>query len=198
MTTTIYFVRHAEPNYNNHDDLSRELTKKGLQDCQYLNSYFSDKHIDYFYSSPYLRAIQTIENLALHHKQKITLVDDFRERKISDTWIENFDDFTKKQWSDLNYRLDNGESLSQVIDRQLTILKNLINKHKNQSLVIGSHGTAISALIHHYQTNFAYMQFKTYKNLFPFIAKFEFDADTCRSITIDNIFTGEHDDIYSI
>ena len=27
--TTIYFVRHAEPNYMNHDDMLRELTKKG-------------------------------------------------------------------------------------------------------------------------------------------------------------------------
>ena len=28
--TTIYFVRHAQPNYENHDDLSRELTRQGL------------------------------------------------------------------------------------------------------------------------------------------------------------------------
>ena len=28
--TTVYFVRHAEPNYDNHDDMSRELSKKGL------------------------------------------------------------------------------------------------------------------------------------------------------------------------
>jgi len=30
--TNLYFVRHAEPNYNNHDDMSRELTEKGLKD----------------------------------------------------------------------------------------------------------------------------------------------------------------------
>ena len=30
--TTVYFVRHAQPNYENHDDLTRELTEKGLQD----------------------------------------------------------------------------------------------------------------------------------------------------------------------
>ena len=26
--TTVYFVRHAQPNYENHDDLTRELTEK--------------------------------------------------------------------------------------------------------------------------------------------------------------------------
>ena len=30
--THVYFVRHAEPNYENHDDSSRELSSKGLAD----------------------------------------------------------------------------------------------------------------------------------------------------------------------
>lgn len=30
--TSIYFVRHAEPDYSNHDDLTRELSTKDLQD----------------------------------------------------------------------------------------------------------------------------------------------------------------------
>ena len=32
--TIVYFVRHAESNYNNHDDLLRELTEKGLKDSK--------------------------------------------------------------------------------------------------------------------------------------------------------------------
>lgn len=30
--TEVYYVRHAEPNYENHDDRMRELTEKGLRD----------------------------------------------------------------------------------------------------------------------------------------------------------------------
>lgn len=30
--TNIYFIRHAEPNFNNHDDETRELTEKGMND----------------------------------------------------------------------------------------------------------------------------------------------------------------------
>ena len=30
--TTVYFVRHAQPNYENHDDMLRELTAKGMED----------------------------------------------------------------------------------------------------------------------------------------------------------------------
>lgn len=53
MKQIIYLVRHAEPNYDNHDDINRELTPKGLQDCQRLIDYFRAISIDQIYSSPY-------------------------------------------------------------------------------------------------------------------------------------------------
>lgn len=37
--TNVYFVRHAQPNYENHDDLTRELTENGLQDRKILIEY---------------------------------------------------------------------------------------------------------------------------------------------------------------
>lgn len=30
--TTVYFIRHAEPNYTNHNDELRELSEKGIED----------------------------------------------------------------------------------------------------------------------------------------------------------------------
>ncbi|XZR21779.1 histidine phosphatase family protein, partial [Streptococcus canis] len=30
MTTTFYFIRRAEPNDDNHDDVTCELTEKGI------------------------------------------------------------------------------------------------------------------------------------------------------------------------
>ena len=29
--TKVFFVRHAEPNYDNHDDRSRELSPRGMK-----------------------------------------------------------------------------------------------------------------------------------------------------------------------
>lgn len=51
--TTIYFVRHAEPNYNNHDEILRELSEKGLKDRELVTDFFIDKQIDIVLSSPY-------------------------------------------------------------------------------------------------------------------------------------------------
>lgn len=198
MTTTVYFVRHAEPNYHNHDDLTRELTAKGLQDCQLLIPFFKGITIDQFYSSPYKRAVDTIAPLAEQRGKAIQLVDNFRERKIDDQWIEDFDGFCQKQWQDKTYKLANGESLQEVQERQLLVLNQLLDTEQGKTLLVGSHGTAISCLINYYQKKFGYDEFKAIKNLFPFVLKFVFEERTCSSIKLYNIFTGETNDIYSI
>ena len=108
--TTVYFVRHAEPNYNNHDDMSRELTNKGLQDRQLVTNFLSDKHIDIVLSSPYIRAIETVAHFAETKKLEIETVEDFRERKVDSEWIADFDTFCKRQWEDFDYKLSDGET----------------------------------------------------------------------------------------
>lgn len=195
--TTIYFIRHAEPNYSNHDDLTRELTPKGLHDCQLLLPFFENTIIDDFYSSPYKRAIDTIKPLAEQRAKTITLVNNFRERRIDDNWIDDFNDFCQKQWHDKTYKLSDGESLQEVQERQLLSLHQLLTAHEGQTLVIGSHGTALSALVNHYQPRFDFQQFQAIKSLFPFVVRMTFTKLTCQSITLYNIFTEEIDDIYS-
>lgn len=71
--TTIYFVRHAEPNYDNHDDLTRELTTKGLEDAKKVTGFLKDKGIQVAYSSPYKRAIDTIQDFTKAAGLKIHL-----------------------------------------------------------------------------------------------------------------------------
>ena len=57
-----------------------------------------DKNISKIYSSPYKRAIDTVKQLSDFLHLDIELVEDFRERKISSEWIEDFNDFSEKQW----------------------------------------------------------------------------------------------------
>lgn len=79
--TVVYFVRHAESNYNNHDDLLRELTEKGLKDSKLVTQFLSDKEIDIAFSSPYKRAIDTIRDYAESSGLEIHIENDFRERE---------------------------------------------------------------------------------------------------------------------
>ena len=96
--TKVYFVRHAEPNYNNHNDALRELSSKGMKDRKLVTKFLVDKHIDVVLSSPYKRAIDTVKDFADSYGIEINIIYDFRERKVESGWIEDFAAFTKMQW----------------------------------------------------------------------------------------------------
>lgn len=181
--TTIYFIRHAEPNYENHDDVSRELTSKGLQDSKELVNLFSDITIDAVYSSPYKRALDTVAPLANSLKLSPHVEEGFRERRITDTWIEDFTGFVEKQWADFSYRLDGGESLYQVQSRNIQALEKILQKHKGQTIVIGTHGTALSTIIQYYQPTFGLSDFQRVKHLFPWIVCLQFEDVTLHSFS---------------
>lgn len=176
-TTDVYFIRHAEPNYENHNDEKRELTKRGLQSSEDLVEVFAPISIDSFYSSPYKRAMDTIAPLATSKQKKIVLVDDFRERKLSDKWVEDFMGIVKKQWNDFTFKLPNGESLKEVQDRNVSSLHDIVHNSKDKTIVVGTHGTALSTIIHYYVPSFGLERFIQYKNEFPWIVRFEFEGD---------------------
>lgn len=185
--TTVYFVRHAEPNYENHNDINRELTWKGKEDRKLVTAFFSDKRVDAILSSPYKRAIQTVEHLADSLGVKVTLVADFRERKVDSGWIENFDGFAAKQWEDFTYKMSDGESLQEVQRRNIRALNDILEEYKGQTLVIGSHGTALSTIVNYYDSNFRYADFQRIQHLMPWIVMFEFVDKKCLTIAEFNI-----------
>ena len=188
--THIYFVRHAEPNYNNHNDLTRELTEKGLSDRKLATSYLADKSIDIALSSPYIRSIDTIKDFADAYNLTITTIEDFKERKIDSCWIEDFNSFARKQWEDFSYKLSDGESLDDVQKRNISALNQVLQTYDGKNIVIGSHGTALSTIINYYQPAFLYSQFEQIKGLMPWIVHFAFSGNDCVQIEEFDLFSG--------
>ena len=186
--TTIYFVRHAEPNYENHNDRLRELSKKGLSDRLLVTEFLTDKQIEVVLSSPYKRAIDTVRDFADQKGFNIAVIDDFRERKVDSVWIKDFNLFSKKQWEDFNYKLSDGESLKEVQDRNILALNKVLCDYKDKAIVIGSHGTALSTIINHYDDSFGYADFNRIKGLMPWIVKFTFEEKLCTGIQEYNLF----------
>ena len=186
--TTIYFVRHAEPNYDNHDDLSRELSAKGLQDRNLVSKFLLDKHIHVILSSPYKRAIDTVADFAELVNLKIGIIADFRERRVGNEWIADFNAFCKKQWENFNYKLPDGEALKEVQIRNIRALNDALEMFNGKNIVIGSHGTALSTIIHYYDKRIDYREFEKIKNLMPWVVKFTFEDNVCVQIKSYNLF----------
>ena len=178
MITTVYFVRHAEPNFDNPDVESRELTPKGLRDRTRVTDYLTDKEIHLVFSSPYRRSLDTVRDFADRFGHEVTLVDDFRERKVSSSPPRNLLVFYRDQWSDFSYRLLGGECLSEVQDRNIRALKRLLAEHPGKNLVVGSHGTALSTIVNFFDPSFGYKRFEEIRELMPWVVKMTFDGDS--------------------
>ena len=187
--TTVYFVRHATPNFDNHDDLTRELTAQGLKDRSLVTEFLRDKKIDFVFSSPYKRSVDTVKQFADAQEMQITLVDDFRERKVGDEWIEDFAEFSRRQWESFSYKLADGESLQEVQERNIRALRKLLETCANKNIVVGSHGTALSTIINYYEPSWGYDDFKRINMIMPWIVEFIFDGSKCVEIIKHNILT---------
>jgi 2,3-bisphosphoglycerate-dependent phosphoglycerate mutase len=187
MKTVAYFIRHAEPDYSVHDDSIRPLTDKGKNDALKVAAYLNDKEIEVALSSPYKRAIETIKPFVDTNNMKVELVEDFRERKVDSCWIDDFNEFTKKQWEDFNYKLLDGECLHEVQERNIKALEMVLNKFCGKKIVIGTHGTALSTIINYYESSYGYKDFNEIRLLMPWIVKFTFDEMTCVEIDKINI-----------
>ena len=188
--THVYFVRHAEPNYENHDDSSRELSSKGLADRVLVTGYLRDKGVTAVLSSPYRRAVDTVSPLADTLGLPVETMDGFRERKVDSGWIEDFRTFSQRQWADFDYKLSDGESLGEAQARNLNALELVLERFPDQTVVIGSHGTALSTVIHHFRPEFDFAEFERIRPLMPWIVHFTFDDRRCAGIEEYNVFTG--------
>ena len=190
IMTNVYFIRHAEPNYDNHDDMFRELSEKGLKDRALVTEFLQDKQIDVVLSSPFKRAVDTVRDFAEKQGLEIEVVGDFRERCIDNCWIEDFRGFCEKQWENFSYKLSGGECLYEVQTRNIAALKDVLKRYEGKNLVVGSHGTALSTILNYYDNAFGYAQFEEIRGLMPWVVQFCFEGEECVEIRKYNVFEG--------
>jgi 2,3-bisphosphoglycerate-dependent phosphoglycerate mutase len=180
--TKVYFVRHAEPDFSVHDDLIRPLSEKGIDDTKRVTDFLIDKNIDKVFSSPYKRTIDTIKDFSEKLDLKIKVIDDFRERKVDDVWIEDFNSFSKEQWNNFEYKLSKGECLREVQERNIAALSEILKENKDINIVVGTHGTALSTIINYYDKKFGYYDFDRIKYLMPYIVCIKFEGTVVKNI----------------
>lgn len=63
MITNIYFVRHAHSTYTP-DEISRPLSERGFKDAKKVTKLLLEDNITRVISSPYRRAMQSVEGIA--------------------------------------------------------------------------------------------------------------------------------------
>lgn len=189
--TEIYFVRHAQPDHHWKEDRTRPLTAEGIQDAGEVTKVLKDRDIKHIISSPYQRTIDTVHNLAESLQLKIETEEDFRERNAG-SWLGNdFLHFIRKQWDDFDYHIEDGESLNQVQERNIRALKKVLRSYSDESIVIATHGTALSTILNYYDKEYNFDSFMRMIDYMPYIIRMEFDGEICTSITEEFILKKE-------
>lgn len=176
--TTIYFIRHAESDHNCREDRIRPLTRIGKRDAKKLVWVMRKIPIDVFCSSPYLRSIETIRDLAADRGQfeNIKTYEGFREREAGENG--NIRREFKKRWSDFNYHEPGGETLGECQRRNIEALEQVLEEYRGKTVVIGTHGTALSTIMNYYDPEYGVDDFYRMMHFLPFVVKMEFAGNT--------------------
>lgn len=180
--TTIYFIRHTEADASINDQRTRPLTQKGLSDRKVITRFFQDKQIHAVLSSPYVRTVETITEFAESINQKIETVEAFRGLSVNGIWIDSYKSFFEKYWLDFTYHYADGESFLELKNRTIPALNLVLNKHKNENIVICTHSVSLGIILNHYDKTFTFEDFVRMEDDTSWVTKLSFVEETCIEI----------------
>ena len=172
--TTIYFVRHAQSDYRSGSDRERGLTAEAMEDRRVVLDFLRDKPVDAFYCSPYRRSLDTIREAADHFGLPIRTDERLREREAAPGG--NCRELFRKRWSDFDWHEPGGESLRSVQDRNIAALTEILEQNREKTLVLGTHGTALSTILNYYDPGWDCDSFLRIIDWMPFVVALDFDG----------------------
>ncbi len=177
MITHVYMIRHAESPYIQDQEKKRGLSEKGWKDAQCVAEILQAEQIDVFVSSPYARAVQTIETAAKQANREIKLEPDFRERDLG-AWVECFEHFVQAVehvFGNREFAYAGGESNAVVGERGLAALQEVLDHHRGKKVAIGIHGNIMTIIMNLYDPSYDFSFWK--KTSMPDIYKLSFEED---------------------
>jgi 2,3-bisphosphoglycerate-dependent phosphoglycerate mutase len=160
MKTFIYMVRHGESPKLEGSERTRGLTDKGKSDARIVAELLKDEGIDTFISSPYRRAVLTIEDFAQSLGKKVLVFEDLKEIVFSseDKIIPDKELYplVEKMFSEPDFFLPGGESITVCQNRAIRILNNILINNNGQKVVIGTHGAVMTMMMSYFDPQFDY------------------------------------------
>ena len=177
--TSVYFVRHAQTDYSNPVDSERKLTEEGMQDRYKARDYLIAQNLKreklHIYSSYFQRAVDTVQPFADYMELPIHQVEEFREWSVIAP-EEDYYAACRRAWNDFTYRLEGCETLEEVQQRNIGKLLELVMLYQDETIIIGSHGTALSTIIHYFDQKFGYEDLIRIMDIKPWIVRFDFNG----------------------
>ena len=156
----IIFLRHAQAENNAKRILAGRtegvhLTKTGIEQAEQIAKYLKPLDISAIYSSPIERASHTAEIVAKNNSLDYELDDRLTEIEMGKFTLMNYDDmfakygniFLKFYENDPVIAEQEVETFPHVQERILDIVNHIVEKHKNENVILVTHMDPIKSML---------------------------------------------------
>ncbi len=174
----LYLIRHGKASMEG-SDRERILDNDGKIQatslCKKIKEQFQNQKIRII-SSPFKRAMQTIEKLSSDMSINIEQSDSLEEIRIGKDENLSKHQIIEKMWSDENFKVKNGSSQSEHVKMIKQNIEKILNDfyENNYNLILVSHGNSIGIILKYFlNTSFTFNDWK--KISMPDMYCLEFD-----------------------
>jgi 2,3-bisphosphoglycerate-dependent phosphoglycerate mutase len=147
---TIYIVRHAKADGQ---PFHASLTLDGEEQAQNLVSFLEKYPIEAIYSSPYKRALQTIQPFSERKELPIHEDDRLGERILSGKDLPDWKDKLRESFEDFSLAFPGGESNEEAMERAASVIEDIVNSEEDHIVVV-SHGNLTTLLLRCFDEKF--------------------------------------------
>jgi 2,3-bisphosphoglycerate-dependent phosphoglycerate mutase len=140
----LFLVRHCQTTSQAPD---APLTPIGHQQAEHLADVLQGRGVARIVSSPYTRAVQSIEPLA--RRLGLAVETDARliERNLSPEPLDNWRERLRAAWDDHDLVLPGGESSRTATERGLAAIREIVADGRRPTVVV-THGNLLALLLH--------------------------------------------------
>jgi 2,3-bisphosphoglycerate-dependent phosphoglycerate mutase len=159
MNTKLYLIRHCQ---TTGQEPASVLTADGAQQAEKLADFLRDAPIERIVSSPFVRAVQSIEPLARRLCLEIETDPRLQERVLSGSDLPNWRENLRQTFDQLDLRFPGGESSREAMQRASAVVQDILHQKQTGTTAIISHGNLSALLLKHFDETIG---FSTWENM---------------------------------
>jgi len=156
----LYIIRHAEAEGQ---DPKAKLTAAGKEKSEQLANFLKQYPIELVISSPFTRALHTIEPFVRKNNIPFKIDHRLSERLLSGENLPDWLGKLKQTYVDRDLKFTGGESSNEAAQR-ITELVEELKQCSHMTAAIVTHGNIMSLLLNHYRPDFGFDEWRQLSN----------------------------------
>jgi broad specificity phosphatase PhoE len=151
----LVIVRHGETEHNakgilmGHQDI--ELSASGINQARIVAQRLKEEHFDIIYCSDLRRCKNTLDEIVkFHNDTPVVFSEELRERNMGvfegGPREKLHEAFNEHKGDPLDFKPEAGESVNELFNRARSFFELMLDKHKNESVLVITHGGIMRCL----------------------------------------------------